>query len=82
MDNAAKLAEVSWKDAYLFKIDHKSGYFHIPVHRKSSKFFGVFWKGKYYVLTVVPFGWKPSPLVYHSVTEALNMYLRFLGWAG
>ena len=82
MDNAAKIAEVSWKDAYLFKIDHKSGYFHIPLHKKSRKFFGVYWKGKYYVLTVLPFGWKPSPLVYHSVTEALNMYVRSLGIPG
>ena len=82
MDNAAKLAEVSWKDAYLFKIDHKNGYFHVPLHKKSRKFFGVFWKGKYYVLTVLPFGWKPSPLIYHSLTEALNMYVRSLDIPG
>jgi hypothetical protein len=34
------------------------------------------------VLTVLPFGWKPSPLVYHSLTEALNMYVRSLGIPG
>jgi len=56
MDNAAKIAEVSWKNAYLFKIDHKNGYFHVPLDKKSRKCFGVYWKGKYYVLTVLPFG--------------------------
>ena len=79
MDNAAKVAEVAWVNAYLFKLDHKNGYFHVPLHEKSRKYFGVFWKGIYYVLTVLPFGWKSSPLIYHSITEAVNMYIRSLG---
>ena len=33
----------------------------------------------YYVITVLPFGWKTSPLIYHTVTEALAMYIRSLG---
>jgi len=79
MDNAAKVAEVSWIKAYMFKLDHKNGYFHVPIHESSRKFFGVCWKGIYYVLTVLPFGWKSSPLIYHSITEAANMYIRSLG---
>ena len=79
MDNAAKVAEVSWVNSYLFKLDHKNGYFHVPLHKDSRKYFGIFWKGIYYVLTVLPFGWKSSPLIYHSITEAANMYIRSLG---
>jgi len=79
MDSAAKVAEVAWVNSYLFKLDHKNGYFHVPIHEKSRKYFGVFWKGIYYVLTVLPFGWKSSPLIYHSITEAVNMYIRSLG---
>ena len=79
MDNAARVAEISWINAYLFKMDHKNGYFHVPLHKNSRKYFGVFWKGIYYVLTVLPFGWKSSPLIYHSITEAANMYIRSLG---
>ena len=79
MDNAARVAEVAWKDLYFFKIDHKNGYQHVPIHEDSRKFFGVFWKGIYYVFAVLPFGWKSSPLVYHSLTEALAMYCRSLG---
>ena len=58
MDNAAKIAEVSWKDAYLFKIDHKNGYFHVSLHKKSWKFFGVYWKGK--VLCPYPKKYQPK----------------------
>ena len=79
MDNASKVAEISWISSYLFKLDHKNGYFHVPLHKDSRKYFGVFWKGIYYVLTVLPFGWKSSPLIYHSITEAVNMYIRSLG---
>ena len=79
MDNAARVAEVAWKDLYFFKIDHKNGYQHVPIHENSRKFFGVFWRGVYYVFAVLPFGWKSSPLVYHSLTEAVAMYCRSLG---
>ena len=79
MDNAPKIAEVAWEEVYFFKIDHKNGYLHVPIHKKSRKYFGIFWKGKYYVFAVLPFGWKSSPLVHHSLTEAVAMYLRGLG---
>ena len=79
MDNAAKVAEVAWGDVYFFKIDHKNGYQHVPLHEDSWKYFGVFWKGVYYVFAVLPFGWKSSPYIYHSITEAVAMYCRSLG---
>ena len=79
MDNTAKVAELAWSQAYFFKLDHKNGYFHVPIHELSRKYFGVFWKGCYYVLTVLPFGWKSSPYIYHTLTEAVNMYIRSLG---
>ena len=62
-------------------MDHKNGYFHVRLHMymDSRKYFGVFWKGVYYVLTVLPFGWKSSPAIYHSITEAVNTYVRSLG---
>ena len=79
MDNAAKMAEMAWLHAYFFKLDHKNGYLHVPLDRSCWKFLGVYWKGVYYAITVLPFGWKSSPLVYHTITEALEMYRRSLG---
>ena len=79
MDNAARVAEIAWPNTYFFKLDHKNGYLHIPLHKQSWKFFGILWEGVYYVITVLPFGWKSSPLIYHTVTEAVAMYIRSLG---
>ena len=49
MDNAAKVAEVSWANAYLFKLDHKNGYLHVPIHRDSQKKKMAF-SGKEYIM--------------------------------
>ena len=48
-------------------------------------YFGIYWEGQFYVLCVLPFGWKSSPYIYHTLTEAVNMYARsidipMLGW--
>ena len=36
-------------------------------------------KKNYYVVTVLPFGWKTSPVVYHTVTDAVRKCIRSLG---
>ena len=74
MDSANKVAEIAWKDAYMFKLDHKNGYFHVSIAESSRKYFGICWDGIYYVLCVLPFGWKSSPYIYHTLTEAVNIY--------
>ena len=79
MDSATKVAEVAWKGAYMFKLDHKNGYFHVPIEEQSRMYFGICWQEVCYVLCVLPFGWKSSPYIYHSLTEAVNMYIRSLG---
>ena len=60
-------------------MDYKNKYQHVALHKDSWKLFGVYWKGKYYVFTVLPFGWKSSPVIYHTLTEAVAMYIRSLG---
>ena len=32
-----------------------------------------------HLIAVLPFGWKSSPFIYHSITEAVAMYCRSLG---
>ena len=63
MDCVKKVAEFSWKGAYLFKLDHKNGFQHIPIHEHSRKLFGIFRKGRYNVFIVLPFGWKSCPYI-------------------
>ena len=36
----ARVVDVAWTDIYFFKIDHKNGYQHVPIHEDSRKFFG------------------------------------------
>ena len=70
MDNATTVAEIAWEGVYFFKIDHKNGYLHVPIHEDLRNFFGILWRGVYYVFAVLP---------YHTLTEAVAMYLRSLG---
>ena len=37
-------------------IDDKSGYDHVPLHRHNRTFFGLEWKGFYFVYATLPFG--------------------------
>ena len=75
MYNASKIADVAWEGVYFFKIDYKNGYLHVPNQyiRSPENIL------EYYVFAVLPFGWKSSPLIYHSLTETVAMYLRGLG---
>ena len=59
--------------------DDKSGYDHVRLHPSSSTFFGLQWKGWYFVFTTIPFGWKASAFVYHSIGMAATNYIRSLG---
>ena len=42
-------------------------------------FFGLEWEGCYFVYTTIPFGWKASAFVYHSIRMAATNYIRSLG---
>ena len=79
MENVGKVPQMAWKGMYLFSIDHKSGYLHVPIHRSSWKYLGFYWDGEYYVYTCLPFGTSFSPYVYHSSNEAVARYIRNLG---
>ena len=59
--------------------DVKSGYDHVRLHPSSSTCFGLQWKGWYFVFTTIPFGWKASAFVYHSIGMAATNYIRSLG---
>ena len=56
MDGAAKIPVVGWREMFQFSLDHKSGYFHVPLHKSSWKYFGFKWNNTYFAYTVLPFG--------------------------
>jgi hypothetical protein len=79
MDCVGKIAQVAKPNIYMGKIDHKKSYLHVPLHKDTWKFFGIKWRGEYYVYTSIPFGASFSPIVYHSLTESVAMYIRSWG---
>ena len=70
MDGVGKWPEVGWRGMYMFSVDHKSGYHHVPLHYSAWKFFGLKWEGIVYMCTTLNFGWKLAPFIYHTLTEA------------
>ena len=58
--------------------DDNSGYDHVRLHPSSSTVFGLQWKGWFFVFTTIPFGWKASAFVYHSIGMAATVYIRSL----
>ena len=79
MDGVGKVAQCSWKGAYQVTLDHKSGFHNIPLDLSSWTYFGLCWKGVYYVWTVLCFRWCSSPHIYRTLSEAVTQYLRGKG---
>ena len=60
-------------------MDDKNGYDHVELSEESRKYFGLQWQGWYFVYNTIPFGWRGSAYVYHSIGMAATSYIRSLG---
>ncbi|XP_077993129.1 uncharacterized protein LOC144447097 [Glandiceps talaboti] len=77
-----KLIEVSRyldKSDYHFKCDDKSGYDHVLIEPKDRTYVGFQWAGVWYVNNTLPFGWKLSAYIYHTLGYCVTSYARSLG---
>ena len=72
-------ARYVYKSSYMTKCDDKSGYDHVLLSENSQAYFGFSFGGLWFVCTTLPFGWKISPYIYHSVGLAATGYLRGQG---
>lgn len=59
--------------------DEKSGYQHVLLHPSSRSYFGLEFKGVYFVFRTLPFGWKASAYVYHNIGLAVTSAARSFG---
>ena len=57
----------------------KSSYDHVKLLPDSFTFVGFEWKGWYFCYKTLPFGWKASAYVYHTVGLAATCHIRSLG---
>ena len=76
MDGVGQVAQCSWKEAQQVTLDHKLGFHIVPLAPESWEYFGLCWRGVYYVWTVLCFGWWASPHIYHSLSGAVAQHLR------
>ncbi|KAK3742380.1 hypothetical protein QZH41_002606 [Actinostola sp. cb2023] len=79
LDNLSHLPRYLTKDSYQSVLDDKSGYNHILLEEPSRAFFGLQWKGWYFVSNTIPFGWKLSAWIYHSTGLVANHFFRSIG---
>lgn len=59
--------------------DDKSGYDHVRLHPNCRTFFGLEWNGWFFVYTTLPFDWKASAYIYHSIGLCATSFIRSLG---
>lgn len=54
----------------------KSAYDHLLLTACSQTYFGFEWGGLWFVCNTLPFGWKISPFIYHTIGLAASGFLR------
>ncbi|KAK6166999.1 hypothetical protein SNE40_022182 [Patella caerulea] len=78
LDTLNVVPRIVSSESFLTKLDDKSGYDHVLVSELSRPFFGFQWDGVFYACNTIPFGWKNSAYVYHTLSVNVASYLRQL----
>jgi hypothetical protein len=79
LDKVTDLPRYIEQDHYQTVMDEKSGYDHVLLTDRSQTFFGLAWSGWYFCYCTIPFGWKASAYIYHSIGLQATSYARSLG---
>lgn len=79
LDRLADVPRYVYKGSYMTKCDDKSGYDHVSLDVDSQSYVGFEWKGFWFVCTTLPFGWKISPFIYHTIGLAATNFFRSIG---
>lgn len=79
LDLITDLPRYVHKGGYQTTCDDKSGYDHVRLTADSRTYFGLQWNGWYFVFNTLPFGWKASAYLYHSIGLIATSYIRSHG---
>lgn len=63
------------KDGYVTSIDDKSGYAHVLLSENFRTYFGIQFRGYYMVYRTLPFGFKSSAYIYHTLGMVATGYV-------
>ncbi|KAK3728299.1 hypothetical protein QZH41_001229 [Actinostola sp. cb2023] len=79
LDYISNLPRYVTKASFQTTMDDKSGYEHVALSPQSRTYFGIEWQGWYFVYHTIPFGWKASAYVYHTIGMAATSHIRSMG---
>ena len=76
-------ADLFQQGDWFFKFDYTSGYHHVEIFPKHTKFLGCSWSVdgscKFFKFTVLPFGLSVSPFIFTKIQKALTKHWRRQG---
>ena len=72
LDGLVDVPRYVYKGSYMSKCDDKSGL-------SSQTYVGFQWDSCYLVCATLPFGWKISPYIYHTIGSAATTFFRSIG---
>ena len=78
LDSVIMVPRVVSHGMFLSSCDDKSGYDHVLVTEESQTYLGVQWAGYYFVYRTIPFGFKASAYIYHTIGMIATSYCRSL----
>ena len=76
LDSISSLPRYVSPSSFQSVCDDKSGYDHVFLSPPSRSYFGFQWAGWYFVSNIIPFGWKSSAFIYHSIGLFASNYFR------
>lgn len=79
LDYISDLPRYVGRNHFQSTMDDKSGYDHVRLNVNSTCYFGLEWMGWYFVFNTIPFGWKESAYIYHTIGLAATNHIRSLG---
>ena len=76
LDRLTDVRSYVYQNSFMTKYDNKSGYDHVLLTESSQQYFG-FQEAKWWLVArSLPFGWKESSFVYHTIGAAVSSFLR------
>ena len=76
VDDAYAIINSLGRGALMSKIDLKNAFRLIPVRKEDWNLLGIYWQGKYYIDTCLPFGLRSSPYLFNQLADALHWILQ------
>ena len=76
VDDAVKLLTALGKGALMAKVDLKSAFRVVPVHKTDWDLLGMSWRDTFYFDTCLPFGLRSAPFLFNQFAEALQWILE------